>query len=347
MKIVQVTPRYPPHTGGVETHVKEIGEQLIERGHEVIVLTADASADVVNEEERNGVVVKRHRSFAPGGAFHIAPQIALAVRSENADVVHAHNYHSLPAFFAALGLTKERFVVTSHYHGASASDRRDQLLLLYRPLGGWALHRADVVIAVTEWEREQLCSDFDVDATVIPNGLNVARFANADPEDRKRPYLLCVGRLVEYKGVQYVVRALPELPEYDLVVAGSGPYREELERIVDEVGVTDRVDFLGYVDDEHLPSLYAGAAVYVTLSEFEAYGMTVAEALSAGTPRVVLKAQALSSWTQCEGCIGVSTTEPRTVADALREAVSKSFSDLSFPTWTEVVDELESCYRIC
>lgn len=337
MKIVQVTPRYPPRTGGVETHVKEISERFVERGHDVLVITADAGDDVPTRETRNGVVVERHRGFAPDGTFHIAPGITRAIRREDADVVHTHNYHSLPLFFAALGVTDEKFVVTPHYHGASASSFRDRLLLFYKPFGGWSLRQADEIIAVSEWEQEQLRNDFGVEATVIPNGLDVERFANAEPEERGRPYLLSVGRLEEYKGVQHIIRALPELPEFGLVIAGNGPYREELEKIAEEEGMVDSVDFLGYVDDKRLPGLYAGADVYVTLSEFEAYGITVGEALAAGTPCVVREEGALIDWTGHSGTIGVSSVSPTDIEAAIRRASAKR-PKREQPSWADVTD---------
>jgi len=344
MRLLFVTHRYPPHTGGVETHVRQLAIRLADCGHDVVVFSADAGGDVPSVRMDDGVRVRRFRSLSPSGAFYLAPQLTLAVRRANADVVHAHNYHAFPLFFAALGVAEERFVVTTHYHGASSSDFRDALLSLYRPLGRWAIQKADAVIAVSDWEQERLQADFGIDAEVIPNGVDTERFADAEPEQRDRPYLLCVGRLEKYKGVQHVVRVLPELPNYDLVVAGSGPYRAELERIAREEGVVDRVDFLGYVTDERLPGLYAGAEVYVTMSEFEAYGMTVAEALAAGTSCVVRKAGALRDWSDKDGVRGIETLSHQELAAALHWAVSHVPTSTQTPTWDEIVEQVVQVY---
>ena len=344
MNVLQVTPRYPPHAGGVETHVAEISERLAARGHDVTVFAADADADVPRREIRNGVSVRRFRGFAPGGAFHIAPGIGAAVHRADPDVVHAHNYHSLPVFFAALGTTDVRFVVTPHYHGGSASDLRDRLLGLYRPLGGWALGRADEVIAVSEWERTRLRADFGVEATVIPNGLRIERFAGATPEERDRPYLLCVGRLERYKGIQHAIRALPELPEFDLLVAGSGDYRPQLEQVARESGVANRVAFLGFVADERLPGLYAGASAYLLLSEFEAYGMTVAEALASGTPCVVRTGSALDDWAGNSGVAALEEVAPASVAEAVQAVCECNPDATHVVSWETVVDELLANY---
>jgi len=311
MKILQVTPRYPPHTGGVETHAAAISERLVDRGHDVTVYAADAGDEVSRRETVDGVSVRRFRGVAPGGAFHVAPGIAPAVRRAAPDVIHAHNYHSLPALFAALGAADARLVVTPHYHGGSASGLRDRLLSLYRPLGGWALRRADRVVAVSDWEREQLRTDFGVEPVVVSNGVDVERFAGVEPRGRDRPYLLSVGRLAKYKGVQHAIRALAKLPDYDLLVAGCGEYRDELERHARDASVADRVEFLGFVDDDRLPELYAGADALLSLSSFEAYGMTVAESLAAGTPCVVRTAGALVDWVDRPDCVAVDERRAR------------------------------------
>jgi glycosyltransferase involved in cell wall biosynthesis len=363
MRVVLVTTRYPPHTGGVETHVAELATGLADRGHDVTVLTADArSADAGRRERHGAVTVRRFRGVAPGGAFHVAPGLLRGVRravaggeADERTVVHAHNYHSLPLLFAALSTdgpgvgTGTPLVVTPHYHGGSASSLRDRLLSVYRLPGGWALRRADRVVAVSDWERRRLGHDFGVEATVVPNGLDVERFREAAPADPTdgRPYLLSVGRLERYKGVQHLVRALPHL-DCDLVVAGSGPYAADLESVASDVGVADRVHFLGHVADADLPGLYAGAVAFATLSSFEAYGMTVAEALAAGTPCVVRQAGALVDWADRADCVGVgSEAEVRlaAVAAAVREAVRLSAPAAPLPTWDEVVDEVEGVYE--
>jgi glycosyltransferase involved in cell wall biosynthesis len=376
VRLAFVTTRYPPRTGGVEAHVAALATRFAARGHEVVVHTADAGPDV-GSEVREGVRIHRHRGAAPGGAFHVAPGVVPAVARTDADLVHAHNYHSLPLVFAALAVSLPPggppLVATPHYHGGSASPLRDRLLSAYRPVGRWALRRSDAVLAVSRWERDRLRRDLGVGSRVIPNGLDVERFAaarragvadggadanahaDADPAggaagtddgppgaDADRPYLLCVGRLEAYKGVQHVVRALPDLPDYDLVVAGSGPHGEALRRTAREAGVADRVRFAGYVDDADLPALYAGAAAFVTMSRFEAYGLTVAEALAAGTPCVVRPAGALVDWADRADCVAAG---PDALADAVREAAGLDAPAEPLPTWDGVADRVEAVYE--
>lgn len=348
MRVVQVTHRYPPRVGGVERHVHELATRLAARDHDVTVVSADRTGDDPRRDVREGVDVRRCRALAPGDAYSLAPGVLPAVGrlAGDADVVHAHNYHAFPLALAAAAAGDTTFVATPHYHGRSASLVRNALLRPYRLLGRRALARADARIAVSEWERERLRETFGLDATVVPNGLDAARFADATPEKRDRPYLLTVGRLEEYKGVQHAMRALrsPDLARYDLLVAGDGPYREELEHHAETFGVADRVTFLGYVDDDRLPGLYAGADALLALSTMEAYGMTVAEALTAGTPCVVRDAGALATWGRREDCMAVGEPTPPLVARAVRRLRAVDVPVSPLPDWESVVDDVLTVY---
>lgn len=339
MKVVQVVPRYHPHTGGVETHVKELSEHLVGRGHEVTVLSADNGDDVTSHEFINGVEVIRHQGFAPDGAFHIAPCILWTLHRIDADVVHAHNYHSLTTALAAA--TTSPFVVSPHYHGASASPLRNRLLRLYHPIGTRILHSADGVVAVSNWEKERLKEEFTIFPQVIPNGIDINRFQNAVPEQSDCPYLLCVGRLEKYKGVQQVIRSLHDLPEYGLRIAGKGPYEDELRKIVAVERLGNRVEFLGYVPEERLPGLYAGASVYITMSSFEAFGLTVGEALAAEVPCVVRSAGALMDWTDYDSCVSAKDGIP----EAVHRAREQSPDPSHLATWEDMTNSLIELYQ--
>ncbi|WP_254538082.1 glycosyltransferase family 4 protein [Halomarina litorea] len=348
MRVVQVTHRYPPRVGGVERHVSELATRLAARGHDVTVVAADRDRNDPRTETRDGVTVRRCRALAPGDAYYLAPGVPPAVRRlrREADVVHAHNYHALPLALAATAVEGTAFVATPHYHGQSASPVRDALLRPYRLVGRRALARADARIAVSEWERRRLRETFGLDATVVPNGLDTDRFADAPPEEHDRPYLLSVGRLESYKGVHHAIRALcsPDLAEYDLLVAGDGPYREELEYVAETVGVADRVSFLGYVDDDRLPGLYAGADALIALSTMGAYGMTVAEALAAGTPCVVRETGALAEWGRREDCATVDEPTPPVVARAVNRLRGVDAPAAPLPDWKSVVDDVLDVY---
>jgi glycosyltransferase involved in cell wall biosynthesis len=98
------------------------------------------------------------------------------------------------------------------------------------------------------------------------------------------------------------------------------------------------------VDNDALGPYYAGAAAHLALSSFESYGITVAEALAAGTPCVVRTGSALEGWTAHEAVVGVDDPAPTVVADAAREAVGREVRE-PVPSWDEVTDAYEAAYR--
>lgn len=110
------------------------------------------------------------------------------------------------------------------------------------------------------------------------------------------PVLLTVARLIPRKGVDTVLRALPALPGTHYVVAGNGPDRPRLEALAAELGVRERVTFVGAVDDAALPGLYAAADLFVMTpreepgrQDVEGFGIVYCEAAAAGLPVVAAR----------------------------------------------------------
>lgn len=342
MKILQVSPRYPPATGGIERHVRSLSERLAKRGHEVSVLTTTTGLRK-EKEIQNDVKVQRIPAIAPKNEFHFTPLISPLVYFSSADIVHAHGYHSFPLVFATLGARNIPTVLTPHYLGSN-SGVRGVLHKMYQPIGGRTLRSAKKVIAVSRWESNELSADFGIDPEIIPNGIDVEWFSAADPYDFGQPYILCASRLVENKGIQYVIDSLTKLPDYHLIITGEGPYKEQLSNRVREQGLQNKVMFFGYVSEDKLRSLYAGAECHILLSDFECYGLTPGESLAAGTPVVVYDQTALSDWKDHKGCVAVTERDPETVADAIRETSKKSVSVGKIERWEDVTDKIEKIY---
>ena len=347
MKIVQVCPRYYPDIGGVETHVQEISERLAKRGFEVVVLCTDPTGKRRNTEMINGVSVRRFRSFAPNNAFFFAPQIYFHLKRTNCDLIHAHSYHALPAFLAAMAKDDRRFVFTPHYHGRGHTPLRNFLLRPYRFLGSKIFESADKVIFVSLYERRLAERDFDIPDNKINriiNGIILEEFEEGC-RDRDAKKILYIGRLEEYKGVQHIIEALPSLRDYRLVIVGQGPYEDELKKLAEDLGVGDRVEWLKNLSREDLLDQYRTAGIFVMLSSFEAFGITVAEALASGTPCIVATGSALEEFVDGKACVGVKRPiNTKELAEKIEELSGKtvSGSDLlreKIKSWDEVVSQ--------
>jgi glycosyltransferase involved in cell wall biosynthesis len=371
LKIAQICPRYSPDIGGVETHVKEISERLVNSGHKVEVITTDPTGRLNKQETINGVKVVRFRSFAPRNAYYLAPQVLFYLRNRKYDVIHMHSYHALPALFAALGKGPEKLVFTPHYHRSGHTPFRNLLHKPYRFLGKIIFSRADSIICVSEYEKKLVESDFKVGGKIvkIPNGINLKEFKKIKQEKnsteknstgrnsgekklRKEKILLYVGRLEEYKGVQYIIQSLPELQEFRLKVIGKGPFETELHNIAKSLQVENKVEWLKELSREELLEYYADADIFLMLSTHEAYGITVAEALVSGTPCIVAKGSALEEFVDGIHCLGVD--EPGNIksiiklihqAENLKNNSEFIVEKLGIYDWNQVTKEIENVYR--
>ncbi len=358
MKIAQICPRYFPEIGGVETHVKEISERLVKLGYNVDVITTDPTGRLKKEEIINGVKIIRFKAFAPSNAYYFAPQIYFYLKENKYDVIHAHSYHAFPALFASLATDQNRFVFTPHYHRTGHTFFRNILHKPYRLFGKIIFSRADSVICVSDYERNLLESDFNIAGKIvkIPNGINLQEFKNLKRSEKKsekpqkEKILLYVGRLEEYKGVQYVIQNLPELPDFRLRIVGKGPYEIELKNLAKNLRVEKMIDWLKDVSREKLLECYAEADIFVMLSSHEAFGITVAEALAAGTPCIVAKGSALEEFVDGVNCIGIE--EPLSKEKVLKafqktgnlKKRASSGKEQNLLDWEDVTEKIQEIY---
>lgn len=351
--VALVTSAFAPEVGGIETHVAELAAAISERDWTVEVLTQqrDAAPDHI-ERHPAGYTVRRFRAW-PRRSQHlrVAPGIARFLRSSPGryDVIHAHNYNATPALLAALS-TSELFVFTPHYHERSASAIRNALHSPYRVLGRRILARSTCIICVSPHEADILIERFPGIAgktTVIPNGTRQGPLRGSPPS---RPNVLTVGRLVDHKRVDKLIDAVTLLdPEIHATVVGDGPSRSALEAQVASRGLGDRVRMLGFVDDLGLDECYRNASVFVALSEQEAFGMTLADALAAGLPAVAsnigahMDVAALAP----QNCSLVDVdADPPAIAMAISTAMRQPRQPVtSLPTWSEVADATLEVYE--
>jgi glycosyltransferase involved in cell wall biosynthesis len=347
MKIAQVCPRYKPHIGGVETVVEEISRRLAAKGHDVSVITTDPSGTLPGQETIDGVRVFRFPSYAPGDAYYLSLKLRDRLKKESYDVVHAHGYHAFPALFAA-SCKARMLVFNPYYHGKGHTTFRNLLLKTYRTAGVKIFKKAGAVVCNSEFERGLVCRDFPAycgKVRVISPGIDKREFAGLTPFPKDEKVLLYAGRLEEYKGVQHAVAALPYLPGYRLVVIGRGPYKAGLVSQVEDAGLTGRVTFLEGLARGDLLRWYATADAFVMLSSFESYGITVAEALMAGTPCVVAKASSLGEFADGGLCRGIDLpVSPERLAGEIARLTKVPYGK-EIPDWDDVAARMLAVYR--
>jgi glycosyltransferase involved in cell wall biosynthesis len=285
-RVALLAPRYAPSVGGVEAHVAGIAHGLATRGDDVQVLTQARRAST----RRDGAVaVRAFREVVPSRAYPVAPGMVRWLRhhADQLEVVHAHSYHGVPALAGALR-APGAFVFTPHYHGTGHTPVARLVHRAYASLGRRIFERADRILCVSRAEAALVAEHHpavEERIDVIPNGVDVDAIEQAEPFATASPVVLVLGRLVPYKRVETVVRAMAGLGDgAELVVIGEGGERTGLEQLATELGVPAR--FPGRVASSEVARWLRTAAVVVSASEQEAFGLTLLEALTAGA-RVV------------------------------------------------------------
>jgi glycosyltransferase involved in cell wall biosynthesis len=356
-----VTPRYAPAIGGVERHVEALACGLVQRGFRVEVVTTDPTGRLAPIEERDGVLVRRFTTVANDAVYFVAPQLGFWLWRNAArfSLIHAHSYHTPLAFQAALASRRMRvpLVVTPHYHGTGHSPLRRLLHAPYRLPGAWLLRQARRVICVSEVERVLLMRHFNLRAVdVAPNGIELDELLMAQPRAKaaEQKLILAVGRLEHYKHVDRLIMAVPSMPaEYQVVIVGTGPARPHLEQLAQQLGVADRVQFAGQVARADLLALYRTADVFVTLSQHEAFGLTLLESVVGGAAVVASSIpahQEVASYLPAERVLFVdhdctATQLSGAIEQAVRRGRMHGVTGWSLPTWDGMVAAIVTCYQ--
>ncbi|MBC7813783.1 MAG: glycosyltransferase family 4 protein, partial [Burkholderiales bacterium] len=357
LRVLMVSARYFPLTGGTETHTYEVARRMAADGHQVTVLTTDLSGELAPQEIHAGVTIKRVAAYPRSRDFYFAPAIYSEITSGKWDVVHIQGYHTFVAPIAmfAAWRSKTPYVVTFHSGGHSSSLRnkgRSFQRLLLKPL----LERANQLIGVSQFEADFFAQHLGIDRqrfVVIPNGSHLPAL---DYPVLPEPYPLIVssGRLERYKGHQHVISAfskvLEERSDARLRIAGAGPYELELQHLATSLGVQDRVEIqaIPSVNRLGMAELLSRASLVVLFSEYEAHPVAVMEALSLKRPVLVADTSGLSELAQ-RGLVQALPLESN--SDQLAAAILQQLdhplipADVTLPTWDGCAAQLLEVYR--
>jgi glycogen synthase len=353
LRVLQVTPRFAPSVGGVETHVREVSLRLPGEGVECAVLTADDAGSLPAREVIDGVVVQRVRVFPRGRDWMLAPGLARTIRSGMWDVVHVQSYHTLlaPAAMAAAARAGIPYVLTFHGGGSSSRLRVRVRGVQLRALGP-LVRRASALVAIADFEIREYGPLVGVPPSrwvKIPNGADLPADVTEIPSPGR--LIVSVGRLEEYKGHRRVLAAFPGVlarePNARLWIAGSGPDGPTLRRLAVELGVADRVE-IGGADRVTMAGRLKGADVMVLLSDFETHPLAVLEAASLGVPAVVADNSGMAELAAQGLAEAVSlAAQPGAHAAAILRAMNGAppASVAEIPTWDDCARELAALYR--
>jgi phosphatidylinositol alpha-mannosyltransferase len=304
MRVAIVSPYALDVAGGVQAHVLSLADALRASGDEVLVVGPSSEAHATVHTPGGIPVRLVGRTLAVPANGSRAPialdpsaamQLRALLRRAAPDVVHVHEPLVPVLGPAAVLATDAARVLTFH-----ATAEGGMLPRLYRaarvPARG-VVRRADALTAVSPVAAAFHAHELGIDAdrmTVVPNGVDVARFAHAGRRDpRLPPRLVFLGRLEHRKGADVVVRAFlrlaAERSDIELRVLGDGPLAPTLRRLVADAPptVVSRVELAGRVENSALPGLLADAdAAVLPARGGESFGIVLLEAMAAGLPLV-------------------------------------------------------------
>ncbi|ULE32851.1 glycosyltransferase family 4 protein [Mycobacterium sp. IDR2000157661] len=329
MRIGMVCPYSFDVPGGVQSHVLQLAKVMHDRGHDVSVLApASPNADLPDYVVSGGkaVPIPYNGSIARlrfGPATHRMVKRWLA--DGRFDVLHLHEPNAPSLSMLALNIAEGPIVATFH-----TSTTKSLTLTVFepilRPMHEKIVGRIAVSDLARRWQMEALGSD----AVEIPNGVDVASFADAPPLEgypRTGRSVLFLGRYDEpRKGVAVLLRALPRLverfPDIEVLVVGRG----DEDELRDDAGRFARhLRFLGQVDDRQKASAMRSADVYCAPhTGGESFGIVLVEAMAAGTPVVASDLDAFRRVLE-DGAAGLLV--PIDDADALANGLIEVLAD--------------------
>ncbi len=320
---------YPPHMGGIETHLRDLCRELCKSVNLRVVVASDNHSST--QESLDGVSVARVPTWLTLVSTPLCPAMVSAIREYRGDILHLHLPNPMAVLAYLASGYRGRVVVTYH----SDMVRQKVLGPLFEPLLHRALGRSEAIIVTSpNYLRSSAVLDRHRDRChVIPLGIPIENFNRCDPRasaEIRRTYgdrlIVSVGRLVYYKGFEHLIRAMPGI-QGTLLVVGQGPLRDKLMALASECGVADRVHFLGNVDHATLVACYHAASIFVlaSVARSEAFGITQIEAMAAGLPVVNTSLDSGVPFVSLHEQTGL--TVPPADSKALAAAINRLFND--------------------
>ncbi|MEJ2125962.1 MAG: glycosyltransferase family 4 protein [Candidatus Bathyarchaeota archaeon] len=320
MKIGTLTWEYPPRVvGGIARHCEGLAKALVNQNHDVHLFTLDFPG-ALEYEKKDGIKVYRastelgHPNFLTWVLMFnhfLSKRMADVTKTVDFDVMHVHDWLAAFSGISFKHYLKKPIILTMH----STEVGRAQGLhspdsFSINGIEWWATYEADRVIVCSHSMKDEICNHFNLPrekVDIIPNAIDASKYDV--PVDRgavRQRYgvgwgeklILCVGRLVPQKGVEYFIRAIPliakKYPEAKFIIVGEGWSRDLLEEEARASGHANKITFTGFASDKQVIELMTSADTLVVPSIYEPFGIVALEGMATGVPVVASRVGGLA-----------------------------------------------------
>lgn len=330
-KILHITKHYPPHKGGIESVTFDIVEGVHQRGHMVDVLCCNEK-NLTEIDYFDTYKVTRASRLAKKFSTSLSLSLILKLYTIRNDyqLIHLHLPDPMSVFAMFLVRPKGKLVI--HWH--SDIIKQKKLLKVFLPLQNWILKRADKIIGTSPIyiaESEQL-RRFIYKCVSVPIGIQESRITvNMDIAAKflkdypGKKLIFSLGRLVYYKGFQYLIEAAKLLPDEAIVlIGGDGELREDLKNKIRLANLESKIILLGRISDEVVYSVMSISSIFCfpSTEKSEAFGVVQLEAMALGVP--IVATDIIGSgvpWVNKHRLSGINvrTKDPIALAGAINE----------------------------
>ncbi|MHB0976079.1 MAG: glycosyltransferase [Candidatus Aquicultorales bacterium] len=331
MDVLLVNKLYYPHIGGVENHVRTLANGLTDKANVRVLCANTKRRSVVNDVD--GLRVTRLPNWYGGLSAPVAPGFLAKLPDSSVDIQHLHFPSGVPEVAYAVKEMGGSLVVTYH----SDIVRQKILGRAFKPFAEGMLRKAHRVIVGSPnlIDSSPFLQSIKEKCVVIPFGIDerefeetpeVTRQAEAIRKKHGERLVFFLGRLIYYKGVEYLISAMKEV-QGKLLIGGEGPLEVALKEFAQNLRIRDKVVFLGSIPEEERAAYYKACDVFVlpSIAPSEAYGLCQIEAHMSGKPVVSTNLPTGVPFVNKDGVTGYVV--PPADDKALAEAITKLLDD--------------------
>lgn len=324
MRIGIFTDTYPPYINGVSTSIKMLEKALKAKGHQVYIVTVNTK-NMKYIYENDGKTIR-----IPGipigiydyrltGIYPI--RVINKIKKWNLDVIHSHTEFGIGTFARIIakqfGIPLVHTYHTMyedyvHYITHGYFDKSSKKLVEYFTKFYCDKTASELIVPSKKtynlFKEKYKC---DKNIYIVPTGMDVENFdinklQKSKIEELKNKYnlnnsfvILYVGRLAEEKNIEFIINnqysLLKKYPNIKLLIVGSGPDKEKLEKLCIKNKISDSTIFTGAVPRDDMPYYYALGNIFVTASKTETQGLTVIEAMASSLPVIAINDESFSN----------------------------------------------------